>query len=393
MTDEWFYKCNGRVHGPVSLHDLRVAIWLGFALPSDLVRHRITADWAQAKTFAELSKPPHRDGADTMTRDHRTGFTLVELLVVIAIIATLVGLLLPSVQSAREAARRLVCSSNLRQVGLALLVHADTKRAFPPGGVRCPTARFYGHSWWVPTLPYLEEQGVYERFDKTGNSSGKQYQSTGWLLLGGGVNNDHNRNLLNGFIIPVAQCPSSPFPRFATDTDGKQFSGTSFIGISGSVDHSSAQTIVNYNGGGTVSSGGVLVPQKAVKPQQISDGLSKTILVGEQSDFSTTQNGIRKTCRGGTELLTMSLSDYFPGDPRLWNLTTVKHPISKDASLQYGCLTGGPLSSNTPLQSAHNGLAHAVFGDGAVRPLSENTDLIVLKRLADRDDGQVVGEY
>ncbi len=322
-----------------------------------------------------------------------TGFTLVELLVVIAIIATLVGLLLPAVQSARESASRLVCSSNLRQVGLALIMHADTKRAFPPGGVRCPTARFYGHSWWVPLLPYLEEQGAYEKFDKTGNASGKQYQSTGWLLLGDGVNNAHNRNLLDGFVISVAQCPSSPFPRFATDRDGKQFSGTSFIGISGSVDHPSAQTIVNYNGGGTFSSGGVLIPQIAITPKQITDGLSKTILVGEQSDFSTTHTGVRKTCRGGTELLTMSLSNYFPGDPRLWNLTTIKHPISKDANLQYGCLTGGPLSSNTPLQSAHNGLAHSVFGDGAVRPLSESTDLSFLKRLADRDDGQTVGEY
>lgn len=321
----------------------------------------------------------------------RHAFTLVELLVVIAIIATLIGLLLPAVQGAREAARRIKCGANLRQVGLALLAHADAKRTFPPGGVRCPTASFYGHSWWVFILPFIEEQGVYDRFDKTGKASGTQYQSTGWLLLGDGVNNGHNRNLLNGFSLPAAQCPSSPIPVFITDTDGRQYSGSSFVGIAGSVDHGTAQTIVNYNGGGTFSAGGILPAEKPVRLQSISDGMSKTMMVGEQSGFSRMPDGARKECRSAG-LLTMSLSSYFPGDPRLWNLTTIKHPISKDATLQYGCQTGGPLSSNTPLQSAHPEVAFVAFADGSVRALAESTELTVLKRFADRDDGQVVGE-
>jgi prepilin-type N-terminal cleavage/methylation domain-containing protein len=392
MTDEWFYQHQGRVLGPVSVQDLRIAIWLGFALPTDLVRHRVTAGWAAAETFTELRQPTTLEGDDDMIpKPRKSGFTLVELLVVIAIIATLIGLLLPAVQSAREAARRIACGSNLRQVGIALLAHADAKKAFPPGGVRCPTASFYGHSWWVFILPFIEEQAVFDRFDKTGKASGTQYQSTGWLLLGDGVNNGHNRNLLNGFSLSAAQCPSSPLPVFITDTDGKRYSGSSFVGIAGSVDHVSAQTIVNYNGGGTVSAGGILPAERTVRMQSITDGMSKTMMVAEQSGFSRMPDGTRKECRSAG-LLTMSLSSYFPGDPRLWNLTTIKHPVSKDATLQYGCQTGGPLSSNTPLQSAHPDLELVVFADGSVRSLPESTDLTVLKRFADRDDGQIVGE-
>jgi len=316
----------------------------------------------------------------------------VELLVVIAIIGVLIGLLLPAVQAAREAARRIACGANLRQIGQAMLMHVDAKQAFPPGGVRCPTAAFYGHSWWIPLWLFLEEIALHDRFDKTGRASGTQYQSTGWLLLGDGVNNTHNRNLLNGFVLRAAQCPSSPFEASFNDGAGMRFSGSAFVGISGSVDHPTARTIVNSNGGGTFSEGGILFAQQAVRMRSVTDGLSKTMMIGEQSDFSVTQDNQKKNCRV-SHLLTMSLSSYFPGDPRLWNLTTVMHPVSKDATLQYGCQNSGPLSSNTPLQSAHPGMAFAVFGDGSVRPLAETTDLTTLKRFVDRDDGKTVESF
>jgi prepilin-type N-terminal cleavage/methylation domain-containing protein len=400
VKSEWFYRHKGRVYGPVSLTDLRTSLTLGFLSPADMVCERLLGEWVRVtEATPSASACRHRRSADGALQQQSEfgshtsprGFTLVELLVVIAIIATLIGLLLPAVQGAREAARRIACGSNLRQVGVALIAHAETKKAFPPGGVRCPTARFYGHSWWIFILPFIEEQAAYDRFDKTGKASGRQYQSTGWLLLGDGVNNGHNRDVFNGFSLASAQCPSSPIPTFITDADGKRFSGSSFVGITGSVDHRTARTIVSYNGGGTFSAGGILPAEQTVRVQAITDGMSKTMMVGEQSGFSRMPDGTRKECRSAG-LLTMSLSSYFPGDPRLWNLTTIKHPISRDATLQYGCQTGGPLSSNTPLQSSHPDLALVVFADCSVRALPESTDLTVLKRLADRDDGQVVGE-
>lgn len=95
------------------------------------------------------------------------GFTLVELLVVIAIIGVLVSLLLPAVQSAREAARRASCQNNLKQIGLAILNFESQRGELPPGGVTlgpCCGAREYT-SWTIAILPMVESQALYDRFD------------------------------------------------------------------------------------------------------------------------------------------------------------------------------------------------------------------------------------
>ncbi len=96
----------------------------------------------------------------------RRGFTLVELLVVIAIIGVLVGLLLPAVQAAREAARRMSCSNNMKQLGLALHNYHDTHGKFPPGVIwgpgKAPYTQPYHHTWNVMILPFMEQQPLYD---------------------------------------------------------------------------------------------------------------------------------------------------------------------------------------------------------------------------------------
>jgi prepilin-type N-terminal cleavage/methylation domain-containing protein len=97
-----------------------------------------------------------------------SAFTLVELLVVIAIIGVLVALLLPAVQSAREAARRMQCTNNLKQVGIALHNHHDVLQVFPPGQVHTSASgEPYTTTWGIELLHYLEQANLQARYDKT----------------------------------------------------------------------------------------------------------------------------------------------------------------------------------------------------------------------------------
>src|SRR5215475_8654036 len=106
-------------------------------------------------------------GTDARTHQPRQappGFTLVELLVVIAIIGILVAFLLPAIQAAREAARRTQCQNNLKQIGLAVQSHHDTRKAFPMGRNRIDQ---FAVSWAFFLLPYMEETSIYNSWDGT----------------------------------------------------------------------------------------------------------------------------------------------------------------------------------------------------------------------------------
>jgi len=320
----------------------------------------------------------------------RQAFTLIELLVVIAIIAILIGLLLPAVQKVREAAARMQCSNNLKQIGIGLHVYHDAYKVFPPGctGDEAPwgtDGSNWGSSWKVRILPYIEQGPIYAKWQFSGQS---------------GYTNSNNVNMVSNLTIPVYRCPSSPLPEFyaSSNNNGSIEMFTSYTGISGS--HTDP-TCAN-NGQGTISAGGILFPNSTIKIAAITDGSSNTIMVGEQSNhLRDTNNNIITgsysaiTSQGphgwtmGTGADTR-IPPAFPTD-RSFNCTTIRYTINQiGMSNSSGNGTGDNTGTNIPLSSGHTGGAQVVMADGSVHFFTNGMPLVTLQQLCTRAGNEIV---
>jgi len=338
----------------------------------------------------------------------RTGFTLIELLVVIAIIAILVALLLPAVQQAREAARRSSCKNNLKQIGLALHNYHDTYNVFPPGNV----IRGHHSSAFVHLLPQLEMGNVYDQLDFNNSTAF-------WF---GSANAAPNRPALNGTKVPTYFCPSSPLEDTRNQTCGScagysdttLFAGT-YVLIRGANDHPSTDREALR---GPVSKGGIFWHNSNARMRDITDGTSNTMVIGENGDYvyqggttrkdsrpmgqsgfwmgqNTDSNDVSGNKTYGTEGNTGTASmDY----SRCYLMTTIHDQVpigfrgwlTADGSGSPGTKSN---DCNSALVSAHKGGVQILLADGSVRFLSENINMQTARNLANKDDGNVLGEF
>jgi prepilin-type N-terminal cleavage/methylation domain-containing protein len=339
-------------------------------------------------------------------------FTLIELLVVIAVIAVLIGLLLPAVQKVREAAARIQCQNNLKQIGLALHNYHDANSSFPPG----ETGPFNVppmDAWSSYILPYIEQDNVYRMINKgllgywvgyaeAGPASNPQANTDGsapWGNFSATVRSQHY--LASISIIKTYQCPSSPEnPR--GNIQGLAFSTGRFPDDAGILMYSA---ISGSNRDGSVCSHlGTFYYNSKTKITDIADGSSNTMVVAETSGLtqgqvlnaygSTSINA--STWNIGSENPTGNCDNSGPG--LTWTLRTIAYPIQgpyfycsyiKGSPFWVGQCTPPSTISMASLKSNHAGGINVVLGDGSVHFLAQTTNLVTLQNLADRADGLV----
>ena len=306
----------------------------------------------------------------------RQGFTLIELLVVIAIIAVLVGLLLPAVQKVREAAARMSCTNNLKQIGLALHNYQTATNAFPTSVRPADSTGLPSKSWTVPTLSYLEQGNVQNLYDLT----------TNW---------DSVTNLpLTSQPIKVFTCPSAPSGRM----DGNPQSGIyNTVAVS---DYAACTGVAAY--ATTVNTTGLfqagMMPKNAVaRIGDTTDGLSNTMFVVESAGrpqiyrqsipFGTLPTD--KVNGGGWA---RPESDYA-------FQTSTPDGITFPGSCAAGCTNGFDYLTynSTPwgtdgtseAYSFHTGVVNVLFGDGSVHSLTSSMSILTWAALVTRSGGEV----
>jgi prepilin-type N-terminal cleavage/methylation domain-containing protein/prepilin-type processing-associated H-X9-DG protein len=294
-----------------------------------------------------------------LTTARRRGFTLIELLVVIAIIAVLIGLLLPAVQKVREAAARMSCQNNLKQLGLALHSYHDATGKLPPGQVQgpCPEAGVFGtvnHGWAVFILPYLEQQPLYALYH--------------WDLDAA----DPGNQPVVAHPLKNFWCPSAPEQdRYFT---GRPFAASGGKGACG--DYAPTWGVDPALAAGDAR--GVLVPNSVTKLADITDGTSNTALLTEDAGRPT----LWRAGRAGPDQAVV-------GGP--W--AGFNTGITVRGSTPDGTSRPGPCVMNCTndheVYSFHPGGADAVFADGSVHFLRASMSLQALAALVTRGGGEV----
>ena len=304
------------------------------------------------------------------------GFTLVELLVVIAIIGMLVALLLPAIQAAREAGRRSACMNNLKQIGVAIANYESDKKVYPAGAIwerwRPPNKGRSHGSLLVALLPYIEQRTLYDSFDFKQRVTDKQVFPGTSTKIG-------------STIISTYVCPSDDHNGMFGDVAVHNYSASN--GPTEVFDNPNCSCIHDYTNlwkpfemapidnrskfAGPFTRLGV-----RIKPSRITDGISKTIFVGEvcvpcsvhaQAGWATTKNG----------------NGY----------CTTLIPINFDTcnmSAADACHRPCTWNTDVGFKSAHSGGAQFLFGDGSVQFLNESIDHQSYQYLGAKADGEAV---
>jgi prepilin-type N-terminal cleavage/methylation domain-containing protein/prepilin-type processing-associated H-X9-DG protein len=313
----------------------------------------------------------------------RRGFTLIELLVVIAIIGILVGLLLPAVQKVREAAARMKCANNLRQIGLALHSYHDSYGAFPPGyidGNTNPTSTpdndvGPGWGWASYILPQLEQQNLHR-------------QITFSQGLGMGSNAAVCQTPL-----AIYQCPSDPYQQnFAVWPTNVVVAHGNYLGCNGVLE------CFNNAGGAAQAGNGLFYRNSRSRIGDVTDGTSNTIFVGERSGnhSPSTWTGAVTGGRCPAWMATQPPTPPYspPPGPAYDNADFNEALVLAHGNATHLPSADFPIFDPDTFYSMHTGQgANFLFGDGSVHFLTSGIDPSTFQSLCTIAGGEVAGDW
>lgn len=335
---------------------------------------------------------------ETPSLKRSRAFTLVELLVVIAIIGILVGLLLPAVQAAREAARRMSCSNNLKQMGLALHNYESAMRFMPPSTISIGNAA--GQPWSTHSflLPYLEGANI-----------------TALINHNLGYHDGSNKSMFppSGVAtlrVPVYLCPSEPNDRVRNDDAGVPIHYPTNYAVS-------VGRYLIYNPSTRQDGGAAFAPNRPMSVGSISDGLSNTIGLSEVKAYTprfhdfeamptnspASPQEVAGTYVGGGWSANSGHTEWVCGRAIHTGFTSVFAPNTKVPYTRDGVVYDIDVTSSregrnqtmatygiiTP-RSHHSGIVNSLTMDGAVRSVSSGIDLISWQAMNSRSGGEVV---
>jgi prepilin-type N-terminal cleavage/methylation domain-containing protein/prepilin-type processing-associated H-X9-DG protein len=320
----------------------------------------------------------------TLVRGNR-GFTLVELLVVIAIIGILVGLLLPAVQAAREAARRMQCSNNVKQLALASHNYESAFKSFPAGGIvsyaptvsvtpanHCTVGQDRTQApWTVLMLPFIEDNNLYSRFNLN-------LRFTGSSNIPGDVPNRDLFPLNNRKF----QCPSDP-------NSGPTVNNSNYLGVQGGgpptgVGGPACSTQLGQR---VFFQTGIFYVNSRVRMGDITDGTTNTFCIGE-SRYMPTPNMRSDGFHAGW-------ASAVKADNAFAVPSTFAGAVLQ-INAQKACGIGIADCFNFVSRlfgSNHTGGCHFGMCDGSVQFVSQNLDINIYRQLANRADGLPVGGF
>jgi prepilin-type N-terminal cleavage/methylation domain-containing protein/prepilin-type processing-associated H-X9-DG protein len=297
----------------------------------------------------------------------RKGFTLIELLVVIAIIAILIGLLLPAVQKVREAAARMQCQNNLKQLGLAAHNYESANGRFPPAinipgeeafgwPVAPDPGRYYG--LFMALFPYFEQDNL--RRNLVDNVANPHYI------------NCNGANSIGAQVVKILICPTEG--AWPTGTPVGVYNNQYYFGLScyGGCSGTSPTTTT-----GTQSlQNGMFYMNSAVRFSGITDGTSNTLMFGERSRKNLPATSTSQSLGG------WAWANFFAQEDNTMNASRPMEGILTHTLDQFG--------------SQHSGgtIANFCMADGSVRSINKSVDLItVFQPLASRAGGEVIGDF